>query len=136
MSVDLAVSFPASRLVSCTQWQHAIDSLGFPVRLGPFEWFSQAGVLPVRINGDDVGFELDLEDSEEFFSVASGPTPHDHDVIAMFHCGTDMKEFQASLCAAAALAHATGGMLHDPQNDLSHDAAAAVAEARGALDSE
>ncbi|MFM9959311.1 MAG: hypothetical protein ACKVZJ_14730 [Phycisphaerales bacterium] len=133
MSVDLAVSFPASRLISSAQWQHVMDSLGFPFRLDPIDWANQSGWLPVHHMGKLTGFELALDDIAEFLEGSTMSAPDAHDLLVMFRFGGDTLEFKSAMCAAAALAHATGGVFHDPQDGESYDAAAAISWAREAL---
>lgn len=133
MSIDLAVSFPASRLISSAQWQRAMDSLGFPFQIDPVEWSSQSGFLPVRHRETLTGFELGLDDVAEFLDGSTMSAPKSHDLLAMFHFGSREFEHEAATCAAAALAHATEGRFHDPQSGESFDAVDAIAQARELL---
>ena len=116
MSVDLIVFAARSAIPSPADWQRAIDAVGFPVALDTdFDVGTFSGFLPCSFRSLASGFEYFVSAlSPEERADAGAPEGTDFQVTFVTH--SDPREFATSLLAAAALCHASGGLLVDPQS--------------------
>ncbi len=119
MSMELWI-LSDKKLDSITQWQAAIDSEGFPLRLSaekPFELLN--GFLPSYLRDASTGFECYHENALEF--VRGNPDIHlNHDwkyMLAIRWLGGKRNELLAAWIAGAAYAQATDGVIIDDQEE-------------------
>jgi hypothetical protein len=105
------------RLTSISAWQQTIDLDRFDLQLStetPFE--SLAGFLQARSGGKKTGFECDhwtVDDVMETYpNIDFG---HPWSFALAFRWIGDLTEMHAAWTAAAAYAHAAGGIVFDPQ---------------------
>jgi hypothetical protein len=107
------------RLHSIKEWQQAIDAEKLPLRLlanDPLE--NVQGFLPVRLEGDDSGFECYHDDAAK---VMGGEIDLDfgrHWPFALgFRIIGDFAELRSAWMAATAYARASGGIVFDSSDD-------------------
>jgi hypothetical protein len=116
MSVDLIVFAARAAVPSPTDWQRAIEAAEFPVTLDTdFNVDTFSGFLPCTFRSLAAGFEYFASAlSPEEGADAGAPEGTDFQVTLVTH--SDLREFATSLLAAAALCHASGGLLVEPQS--------------------
>lgn len=133
MSVDLIVYTRRQLMPKPSEWQQTLQNANFPVSLDTdFDVDNFSGFLPCEFRGSPSGFEyfsniLNEEESEE----VGAPKGADFQVTLVTH--SDYKEFATSLLAAAALCHATSGLLVDPQSGQEVKAGTVLDWARSSL---
>jgi hypothetical protein len=118
MAMELHV-LSERRLASVKEWQRAIEAENFPLRLSPDVQFKTiSGFLPSRLEGKNTGFECYHDDAAE---IMNGDGNLDFGRRWTFAVGFriigDFAELRAAWMAATAYAHATGGVVFDPQED-------------------
>lgn len=108
-------------------WQQAIAATGLPVMLDDdFDPDTFSGFLPCKLRGVASGFEYFANRLSPAEAAERGaPLGADFSVALVTHA--DLKEFACSAVAAGALAHASGGLLVDPQSGELFPASDAVA---------
>jgi hypothetical protein len=130
MSVELSV-LSDRRLGSTAEWQRAIDTEGFPLRLDPACALADtSGFFPAHFGDKLTGFECYHDDAGEMIDSYS-----DIDFGRRWTCalglriGGDYDELRAAFMAATAYARATGGVVWDGESGevMSPDRAAEVA---------
>lgn len=136
MSMELHVFLSRRRLPNVHQWQSAIDSHGFDVKLDmSTNVGTDTGFLPAVFMGRDSGFEFDVMSISGVAEVY--PDIADRlvglDAVANFRWGGNLDEMACALVAAAALAALSDGVWFDPQEGECRDAAGAVKEAQAGI---
>jgi hypothetical protein len=129
MSSEIHLFF-AGILPTKAELQRAMQELGFPFTIkaarGSLE--RQSGYMPMRLDRQDTGVEFDLERGratiEELLPDDVDPA---FDRAAALRWGGDPTEAAAGLCAAAALAGLTGGVIFDDARGVLCNADDAVA---------
>src|SRR5947208_11683434 len=116
MSIEMSV-LSDRRLASTAEWQRAIDAEGFPLRLDPDCALAEArGFFPAHFGDKLTGFECYHDDAGE---TMDGYPDIDFGRRWTFAVGFriigDFAELRAAWMAATAYAHATGGVVFDPQ---------------------
>ncbi|WP_147081151.1 hypothetical protein [Methylobacterium haplocladii] len=130
MSLEAYVLFDRE-IAAISDWQRGLDELGFPLSLASEKALKALqGHLPAWWNGREAGFECGLCDAGELSHIyddidLKGAWRH----AMAFNWGT-LPGCAGALMAAAALTHATGGVLFDPQESVVLDPAEAVSYAR------
>lgn len=136
MSMELHVFLSSRRVPNVHQWQAAIDSHSFDVRLeSSSDVGSDTGFLPAVFMGRESGFEFDVasaSDVAEAYPDIAGRLGG-LDAVANFRWGGDLDEMACALAAAAALATLSDGVWFDPQEGECRDAAGAVKEAQAGI---
>jgi hypothetical protein len=122
MAMELNV-LSQRRLASIADWQRAIDLEGYPLRLSPDVAFeSVAGFVPARLDGKQSGFECYHDDPARVMKAGSDA---DFGRSWAFALGLriigDFAELRAAWMAATAYARATGGVVHDPEEERLYD---------------
>lgn len=133
MSYDMMVYLKRSNMPSPQDWQKAIISDGFPVRLdSDFDVDSFSGFLPCPVEGKLSGFEYHSSvltaDDERDVGV-----PADADFSILFCLGPQPLELMSALAAASVLAEVSGGVLCDLQEGEFFSSDVAVAWAKSQL---
>jgi hypothetical protein len=108
------------RLASIAEWQNAVDSEGFDLKLDPeVQFHTASGFLPALLHGKQSGFECYHDDIREFVETysdipyfKSGP---DWRYVLSFRWGSRAHEGVSVFMAATAYAKATGGVVYEPQ---------------------
>lgn len=102
---------------SVSEWQKAIDTEGFAVRLTDDEPFADvSGFLPVKLRDKQTGFECYHVDSREMIDTYDDVQfSREWKYALVFVWGGDFAEMQATWMAATAYARATSGIVFDPQ---------------------
>lgn len=105
------------QLNSISEWQEAIDSEGFELRLSQHESFSDMkGFLPLILRTEPTGFECfhvsPRELIETYDNIQFG---HEWKFAIELLWEGDHTQMQAACMAAAAYARATSGVVFDPQ---------------------
>jgi hypothetical protein len=130
MSIEFSV-LSDRRLNSTAEWQQAIGTEGFPLRLDPTCELAQAnGFFPAHFGDKLTGFECVHQDAGELIDEYA-----DIDFGRRWACALglrimgDYDELRAAFMAAAAYARATGGVVWDGESGevMSPDRAAEVA---------
>src|ERR1700687_3386007 len=103
MAMELFV-LSDEQLNSMAEWQAAIDSEGYPLRLDsetPFETLK--GFLPAQLRDSKTGFECSHWQADKFMRGMSGVDfGHDWKCLLTFRWGGDFNQVQAAWMAAAA----------------------------------
>jgi hypothetical protein len=127
------------RLASIDDWQRAIDSEGFPLRLSaetPFDHLK--GLLPARLRDAPTGFECDQWDAgdvlKDYADVDFGRVWTS--VLAFRWLGSNFAEMEAAWMASSAYARATDGVVFDLESGEVLTSSRAVETARGLVDQE
>jgi hypothetical protein len=119
MSVDLFVQLPVERMPTPQQWQDAITSHVFPLKLDTdFEVESFSGYLPCDLEGKPAGFEY-------FYELIT--TKELQLIQIQFSTHSDITEFFGAAIAAAVLTEMSGGTLEDPQEGIFFKGTEAIA---------
>lgn len=133
MSHAIQIFVGAKGLPSVTEWQQALDDLGFNVKLdASVNPAKHSGYWPAVFEGRETGFEFYLDLSKEVLR----DYPHlKYRVGGSKHCvsfvlHSDMLELCAASAAAAALTSLTKGLWYYADGDVVYDASEAVASAR------
>jgi hypothetical protein len=136
MRIEMSMEFwilSDKRLDSITQWQAAIDSEGYPLRLSIEKSFGALnGFLPSSLRDDLTGFECYHESAAKFVQ----DKPHFHFdrnwkyVLAIRWLGSKRSESVAAWIAGSAYAQATDGVMVDDQEEKIRNAAEARDVAR------
>lgn len=136
MSMELHVLLSKSRLPDVQKWQSAIDALGFDVKLDPsLNVESVTGFLPVKLKGQDSGFEFDVcpaPDITESYTELSKEFGN-AEIAANFRWGGDLNEMACALVASAALARLSDGIWFDPQEGVCLDSTEAIKQAESGM---
>ena len=126
MSIELFV-LSDKQLSSMSEWQAAINSEGYPIRLDserPFD--ALKGFLPAQLGDTDTGFECGHWAAEEFVrELPNVNFGHRWKYLLTFRWGGDFDQLQAAWMAAAAYAKATNGVVFDDQEGKIRTAAEA-----------
>jgi hypothetical protein len=132
MSVELMVYLPRQSMPVPRNWASAIVEAGFPAELDlHFDVDEFSGFLPCRYAGGDAGFEY-TSGPIEF--VDELELPDDFDFSVSFATHSDLRELASSIVAAGVLCSLSGGILVDPQADMTVAAEDAVAWVREQLE--
>jgi hypothetical protein len=130
MSVELSV-LSDRRLSSTAEWQQAIDTEGFPLRLDPACTLADtSGFFPARFGDKLTGFECYHDDAGEMIdSYTDIDFGHRWAHALGLRIGGDYDELRAAFMAATAYARATEGVVWDGESGevMSPDRAAEVA---------
>jgi len=122
MAMELHV-LSERRLNSIGEWQRAIDAEYFPLQLAAnlrFETLS--GFVPVRLEGKTCGFECYHDDATVVMNDDGELNFGRSWTYALsFRIAGDFAELRAAWMAATAYAHATSGVVFDPQDDRLYD---------------
>ena len=130
MSVDLIVFTSRSRMPATRAWAQSIVDAGFPAELDhDFDVDTFSGFLPCRYAGADAGFEYLAGPAES----GDLELPSGLDFSVTFTTHSELRELAASTVAAAVLCMLTGGVLVDPQADVTVPAEDALRWAREQL---
>src|SRR3989442_480323 len=119
MSMETHVFF-RGKLPTKAALSRAMKELGFPLSIKPATGSleQQCGFMPMTLRGDKTGVEFDVCDDhfavEEFADVGVDPS---YERVANFRWGSDYQEAVAGMCAAAALAKLTNGVVFDEAED-------------------
>lgn len=130
MSIEIFV-LSDRRLAAMAEWQQAIDSEGFTLKLDasrPFE--AMSGYLPAQRDEQEAGFECDHWDPSEIIENCPDIDFGRAWTQALaFRFGGDFHALWGAYAAAAAYARATGGVLFDGESGevLPPDKAAEIA---------
>jgi hypothetical protein len=119
------------RLGSTAEWQQAIDTEGFPLRLDPECTLADAsGFFPAHFGDELTGFECYHDDAGELIDSYTDIDFGRRWAFALgLRIGGDYDELRAAFMAATAYARATGGVVWDGESGevMSPDRAAEVA---------
>jgi hypothetical protein len=115
----------------------ALNNLGFPLSMesttGSLE--EHSGFMPMKVREDESGVEFDVfKDRDAMVELARTDLDPRFDRMASFRWGGDETEMLAGLCASAALAKLTGGLVLDEADGKLKSAAAAIRRARKSLE--
>jgi hypothetical protein len=136
MSAEIYVFLARSAMPAPDQWQQAIASAGFPLKLDTdFDPFTFTGFLPCDLRGHASGFEyffLPKEQIAEEFTYLA-PRVKAFDSVVMLVWGSSLEEMACAVMAAATLAAATPALLYAPEDDSAVDSANALGYAKEQL---
>lgn len=127
MSMALWV-FSNKRLASIAEWQAAIDTEGYPLRLSNEAAFDELdGFLPMQLRGEQTGFECYRDDPQqlEFGEPYSNIARKWKFALGLRWVGSSLNELRAAWMAATAYASATEGKIFDDQEGKLRSAAEA-----------
>jgi hypothetical protein len=118
VSVDVFVFLKRESLPSTAAWQGAVDRLGIDVQLdASIEVASHSGYWPARLGGQPSGFEILVGPIPDVFGRAAPPGLDERNIAVDFVTGSDMRELQCSMFAAAALGIETDGLIFDDDSE-------------------
>jgi hypothetical protein len=115
MSMEVHVFF-RGRLPSKAALGKAMKELEFPLTVGGATGSLEghSGFMPMRLRREETGVEFDVFDGRSAVEeLAAADVDPSFDRSANFRWGGDDSEMQAGLCAAAALARLTNGIVLD-----------------------
>lgn len=117
MSMERHVFF-RGKLPSKAALARAMKELGFAFSIkpatGPLE--QQSGFMPMLLRGEETGIEFDVFDGRSTIDeFETGEVDQSFDRCANFRWGGDETEMLVALCASAALAKLTGGIVFDEE---------------------
>jgi hypothetical protein len=133
MAVEVHVLLRTDRLPDAQQWQSAIDSLGFDMKLDhTLVVEKNTGFLPAKFKGRNSGFEFDVSPASDI--IESYPAQAAKFVgvnrSANFRWGGNLNEMACALVAAAALTKIGTGIWFYPADEMVLDAAGALQQVR------
>jgi len=116
VSVDLCVFFEDKRLPTWEEWQCAINATGTDLYLQQVSTRDHTGFLPMRLRGNECGFEYYFDPvEEEPDDVQKEIGDRDRVVTLVLHTGPP-EDLQGALLCAAVLTQMTDGVYFDPQS--------------------
>ena len=133
--MEIVVLFKADQPVTRDAWQEVMDGQGLPASLPPdFDVTGEeGGFAPVGFRGEQAGFEFYRGPADRSILKQARSRRRGFDQAASFIWGGDLNEMGAAVCASAALAVLTGGVLYFPQDGDVFAGAEAVAWAMEAV---
>jgi len=132
LSTELTVYMSRNTVPHPRDWATAIVEVGFPAELdSDFDVDEFSGFLPCRYADAEAGFEYSSGPIE---FVDELELPSDFDFSVTFTTHSSLRELAASIASAAVLCSLTGGILVDPQADVSIQSNDAIAWAREQLE--
>lgn len=138
MSMEINVFF-CGKLPSKAALSDAMTQLGFPLTITPDagSLHKQKGFMPMRLDGKESGVEFDVFDGRaDVEDIANGrEVDAKFDRSANFRWGGDEGEMLCALCASAALAQLTGGVVLGDDDDEPLSPEQAIVAARQSLES-
>jgi hypothetical protein len=130
MSTETHVFF-RGRLPTKAALSRAMKELGFPFAIKPATGSleEQSGFMPMMLRREETGVEFGVYDHSAVEEFADVGVDASFERLASFRWGGDFQEAVAGMCAAAALAKLTNGVVFDEAEDrlLSVEDAIAVA---------
>jgi hypothetical protein len=116
MSMEICV-LSDKQLQSIAEWQGAINTESFPLRLSNQKAFTEInGFLPAWLREQRTGFECyHVEPSEIIDTYNEINFGHDWKYVLVFIWGGDSAQMQAAWMAATAYARVTEGIVFDNQ---------------------
>ncbi len=128
MSIEQSVAFRRQSLPSVKALNQTISKLGFDLIIDEADLAQHSGFLPARLQGEDSGFEWSCESASEFemLEIEFG----DRDCVVTFRTGSDEREGQAAMIAAAALMTLTNGLYFDDFDNIDESPDRILAEVR------
>lgn len=118
MSIEIHV-LSDQRLPSIAEWQKAISSEGFELRLSADVQFDEmSGFIPAFLAGKQSGFECYHDDARELMQAYVDNVEFNRTWkhALSFRWGSLMHEAVSAYMAATAYARTTGGVVFDPQD--------------------
>jgi len=108
------------QLNSVADWQAAIDSEGYPLRLeGNMPIEALKGFLPATLRSTKTGFECNPWPAREFMDeIPNVNFGHDWGYVLAFRWGGNLSQVPAVWMAAAAYAAATDGVVLDEEEGI------------------
>jgi hypothetical protein len=135
MSMEIHVFF-RGKLPTKAALSRAMKELGFPFSIKPTAGSleQQSGFMPMMLRRQETGVEFDVWNDHsavmEFADVGVDPS---YERVASFRWGGEYQEAVAGMCAAAALAKLTKGIVFDEAEDKLLSVEDAIALARKSL---
>jgi hypothetical protein len=133
MSVELHVFFPYSKMPTVQQWQNAVYSNEFDLKLPTLSSIQEhSGFLLIDYQENSTGFEFDVSDpfdTVNAYDIAQ-IVPYSNYVVANFRWGGDLLACATAFATASLLAIITEGIVFDPQEGDIFDTKEALEEAR------
>jgi hypothetical protein len=116
MSVQLSVYLGDDRVPTFENWQSAVRDAGHDLIIDEFSPRDHLGFVPMRLNGQECGFEYFFSEvvAEEIEDIAA--TVGDRDRLAEFVWHSSEHDGRAAEIAAAVLASISDGIFFDPQS--------------------
>lgn len=123
MAMEMHV-FSDRQLNSMAEWQCAVDNEGYPLKFSPDARLeSTNGFLPSSLRGQDTGFECYQDDAQRTMEHYGTDNFNGQWKFALgFRWRGDFSELQAAWIAATAYAHATNGIVFDPEAGRAYSA--------------
>ena len=124
MSLEMIIFVRGREIPERGAWQHAIDSLGLPVKLDAETNLAMAsGFSPAELNGTGSGFEIHLSSAREVLSSYPqlSESVADRDRAITFSWGGDLAECACVLAATAALVKECGAVAYYPSDDILYE---------------
>jgi hypothetical protein len=120
LSLEIYAFLSKDRVPDRLRWQQSIVGTGLPLELDPeLDVASNRGFSPCVLNGEQSGFEIHLDHSQEIplapdVALAVG----DRDRVITFRWGGDLKECACVLGAATALVKDFDAVGYFPNDDI------------------
>ncbi len=130
MSVQQSIAIERPRLPGPSAISSEAQALGFDLVLDDCDLSTHTGYLPVRLDGDESGFEWFISDASEYSDF---PLPLDleqRDIVIELSTGSDEKECQAAMICAAAIMKLADGVYFDDYDNVDRTPDRLLAEVR------
>src|SRR5438876_878009 len=135
MAMEMHVFF-RGRLPNKRELSRAMADLGFPLTIAAGSLEKQRGFMPMRLRREETGVEFDVfNDRTAVEQLGGKAVDPSFERSANFRWGGDEDEMLAGVCAAAALAKLTNGIVFEEQEGRLLSVDEAIALARDALQS-
>jgi hypothetical protein len=115
MSQILTTFIAKERVPNKTTLQEAVQSFGFKCEIDEFyQPFECSGFLPITLNGQHAGFEIDFASAEELLARLPDLRPQvgGRDSTVSFRWSSDSAECACALIVAAALARVVDAVVY------------------------
>jgi hypothetical protein len=128
MSVNQYVAISSKKLPTATDWESAVEKLGFDIRIDPVDLTKHHGYLPVQFLSQNAGFELFLNQSQDF--EESEVDLSKYDIVIQFTTFSEQLEGQCAMVCAAGLVTCCDGVYFDENDQVFHDSVELVSIAK------
>jgi hypothetical protein len=136
MSLEQYAFLKRDDVPTVSEWQSAIDEIGFDFKLDPeLKPHEDSGFLPCILEGKESGFEIYYETANETLKIF--PQLKDkiesRDYVISFRWGGDMAECASVLIASIALSKFFNAIIYYANDDMFYTTEELITEANVAL---
>lgn len=119
MSVNQYVAISRDRLPTATEWESAVEKIGYTIRIDDVDLNSHSGYLPIQFLEQSAGFEMYLEEAVDFEEIEIDLTGFD--LIVQLTTFSEALEGQCAMVCAAGLVACCDGLYFDEEAQVFRD---------------